>query len=68
MQNKCIQCTRELTPDDVGATKKLINRGSTEFMCIPCLAKKFGVTVERIEEKVEYWRSMGCTLFPPKKQ
>lgn len=66
MQNKCIKCGAQLTPDDIGATKKLINRGSTEFLCIKCLADKFGVTEERIREKIEYWRETGCMLFAAK--
>jgi len=63
MQNNCIKCNRALCGDDIGATKKLINRGSTEFMCISCLAKKYGVTEERIKEKIEEWRASGCALF-----
>lgn len=63
MQNKCINCGADLSPDEIGATKKLINRGSTEFMCIKCLAGKFGVSPERIHEKIEYWRNSGCMLF-----
>lgn len=63
MQNKCIKCGTDLLSDDIGATKKLINRGTTEFMCISCLAEKFGVTTERLHEKIEYWRESGCLLF-----
>ena len=66
MQNKCILCDSQLRNDDMGATKKLINRGTTEYMCIPCLAKKFGVAEELLLEKIEYWRESGCTLFAPK--
>lgn len=68
MQNNCIKCGAALSCDDAGATKKLINRGAVEFMCIPCLAKKFGVTEERIKEKIEFWRKSGCALFAPVKE
>jgi hypothetical protein len=37
-----------------------------DFLCISCLAEKYGVTVERILEKIEYWRESGCMLFAPK--
>ena len=60
----CILCGRELSVFDVGATKKLINRGAEEFLCIPCLAKKFHVTEELIHQKIEEWREQGCMLFP----
>ncbi len=60
---KCIKCGNDVTPDEIGATKKLINRGTNEFMCIPCLAEKFGVSEERLHEKIEQWRESGCLLF-----
>ncbi len=64
MQNNCVKCGKPLSPDDIGASKKLINRGMTEnFLCTACLAEKFGVTEERIKEKIEYWRESGCLLF-----
>ena len=63
MQNNCKQCGAAISLDEVGATKKLINRGSTEFLCIHCLASKFDVNEERILEKIEYWRKSGCLLF-----
>ena len=45
MQNNCIKCEKSLTPDDIGASKKLINRGmTTDFLCVSCLAEKYGVT------------------------
>ena len=38
---KCKNCAKELTNDEVGMTKKLINRGSAEFYCMDCLAQIF---------------------------
>ena len=40
----CKICGTELTRDEIGLTKKLINRGAIEFLCISCLAKKFDMT------------------------
>ena len=60
---ECIVCGKPLTRNDVGATKKLINRGAEEFQCIPCLAKKFCVTEELICQKIKEWRELGCMLF-----
>ncbi len=62
----CMKCGEKLTPFDIGLHRKLINRGAMEFMCIRCLAEKFKVSVERLEEKIEEYREWGCTLFPPK--
>lgn len=60
---RCTECSRQLTRDEVAVTKKLINRGATEFMCADCLAKYYEVDVEAVYERMEYFRTMGCTLF-----
>ncbi len=61
--DKCIKCFKELSNDEIGLTKKLINRGATEFMCIDCLADKFKVTPERLQEKIKEFKEHGCLLF-----
>ena len=50
----CKICGAELTRDEIGLTKKLINRGATEFMCVPCLARHFEVKEADIEELIGY--------------
>ena len=65
--SKCIKCGKEITNNEVGLTKKLINRSATEYMCIECMAKYFDVSVERLNEKVEEFISAGCTLFEKNK-
>nr|MBR4281448.1 hypothetical protein [Clostridia bacterium] len=59
----CLCCGIPLTPDEIGLTKKLVNRGCTEFRCYHCLAKQFQVTVDDLQRKVQEFREMGCTLF-----
>lgn len=61
--NKCKNCGKELTGDDIGLTKKLINRGATEFFCIDCLAEKFKCPRELLEQKIVQFKNSGCTLF-----
>ena len=61
--NGCMQCGRELTYNDIGAHRKFINRGSREFLCKGCLARKLGVTVEDLDRKIEEFKAQGCTLF-----
>ena len=60
----CEKCKKPLTSDDIGATKKFINRGATQYYCLDCLAERFKVTRAYLEEKIEYLRKNGCTLFP----
>ena len=59
----CIRCARPLTGDEIALTKKLINRGSTSFLCIHCLAEEFCVSEDLLREKIVQFRAMGCTLF-----
>ena len=59
----CHICGRVLVPDECALTKKLINRGAVEFMCLSCLAEHFDVSEEVLREKIRQFREMGCTLF-----
>ena len=59
----CRKCGKELSADEVAVTKKLINRGTTVFFCLNCLAESFEVHKSDIEKKLVYFKEMGCTLF-----
>ena len=61
----CSSCGKKLSPDEIAATRKLINRGAKEFLCVSCLAAYFDVMPEHILERISYFRSAGCTLFDP---
>lgn len=61
----CKNCGKELGGFDIGATKKLVNRCATEYLCIPCLAEHFKVTEDYIWEKIRFFQKNGCVLFPP---
>lgn len=60
---RCVTCDTVLSADEIGATKKMVNRGASRFYCKKCLAAKYGVTVEDINAAIERWRKMGCALF-----
>ena len=60
---RCAVCGRELTRDEVAATKKLINRGAVSFLCVSCLSARFDVTEDDIRERIAYFKASGCTLF-----
>ena len=61
--SNCKKCGKELSGNDIGLTKKLINRDSTEFLCINCIAEKFDCSKELLEEKIKQFKESGCTLF-----
>ena len=60
---RCTVCGRSLVNDEIALTKKMINRGATDFLCLSCLARRFDVPEEILLEKIEQFREMGCTLF-----
>ncbi len=62
---ECIKCGKQVSADEIGATRKMINRSATEFFCLSCLAERFDVKESLLHEKIEEWRAYGCTLFPP---
>lgn len=63
IQQNCRQCGRLLCADEIGATKKLINRGTKVFYCLDCLARAFAVSREDLEKKILEFKAGGCTLF-----
>ena len=62
----CASCGKSLSPDEIAVTKKLVNRGATQFLCVNCLAAYFEVTPRDILERIAYFRQTGCTLFSQK--
>lgn len=63
-EKKCYVCGKTpLTKNEVGLTKKLIDKKATSFYCIDCLADNLEVTTEELEAKIEEFKEEGCTLF-----
>ncbi len=60
---RCIKCGRELTHNEAGLHKKLVNRAAESFMCISCLARYFNVSKEALEKKIIHFKEQGCMLF-----
>ena len=52
-----------MTKDEIGLTKKIINKKTTTFFCLPCLAEYLEVTEEELRAKIEEFKNEGCTLF-----
>lgn len=60
----CKVCFKNnLTKEEIGITKKLIDCDTKEFFCMDCLADYLGCTVEELLEKIEEFKEEGCTLF-----
>ena len=61
---KCEKCGKQLKADEISLYFKLVDREAKNFLCIDCLAEKMKVTREMLEKKIEYFREIGCKLFP----
>lgn len=60
----CKICFKEnLSKDEIGATRKLIDKNTKEFFCINCLADFLDCTVDELLDKIEEFKDEGCTLF-----
>ena len=60
----CYVCGKnDLSKDEIGLTKKLIDKESKVFYFIECLAEQLEVTVEELENKLADFKAEGCTLF-----
>ena len=59
----CSVC--EATPNKIAIalTKKLIDKDTTKFYCLSCLAAYFDVSEEELLEKAEEFKLQGCALF-----
>ena len=61
---KCFVCGKTpLSKDEVGITKKLIDKKAKVFYCLPCLSEQLEVTEEELLAKIEEFKEEGCTLF-----
>lgn len=64
MSSACCSCGKKnLTKDEIGLTKKLINKKAVSFYCIDCLAEYLEVTTDELLDKIEEFKEEGCTLF-----
>ena len=64
MSSACCSCGKKnLTKDEIGLTKKLINKKAVSFYCIDCLAEYLEVTTDELSDKIEEFKEEGCTLF-----
>ena len=59
----CAACEKKLERDEIGASKKLINRETETFYCTDCLAARFKIRAEDIKKLIENFKRAGCTLF-----
>lgn len=52
-----------MTKDEIGLTKKIIDKKAATFYCLSCMAEYLEVTEEELLAKIEEFKNAGCTLF-----
>ena len=60
---QCFQCGGQLTADEIAVYRKMVNREAGKFLCKTCLAQYFDVPVEKIDQKIQQFKRIGCLLF-----
>lgn len=59
----CMQCEKKLSHDEKALYRKIINRQAEKFLCLSCLADYFKVSEQALQEKIDFFKEIGCTLF-----
>ena len=55
---KCYVCGKTpLSKDEVGLTKKIIDKKATSFYCLPCLSEYLEVTEDELLAKIEEFKN-----------
>lgn len=59
----CRECAKLLTSDEVAIYRRMIHREAEDYLCRECLAKFLGVPPAFIDERIAYFKRIGCVLF-----
>ena len=59
----CRECGKLLKSDEVAIYRRMINREAEDNLCRECLAKFLGVPPAFIDERIAYFKRIGCVLF-----
>ena len=60
----CYVCGKDaLSTNDIGLTKKLLDKNSRRYYCLDCLAEYLEVDKEFLLAKVEEFKEQGCEYF-----
>ncbi len=62
----CAVCGKPLASDEIGATRKFLGPRRTKYFCLFCLSAELGADPEKLREKIEDYRRMGCVYFSPR--
>jgi len=59
----CARCKAKVSNNEIALNIKLLGKQISTVKCYNCLSKSFYCGVSELQEKVDFYKSMGCTLF-----
>lgn len=60
----CYVCYKEnLNKNEIGLTKKLLNKDTKIYYCLDCLAEHLELDTEFLLDKIEEFKTQGCESF-----
>jgi hypothetical protein len=59
----CGKCKAQVDNDEIALNIKLFGKQISNVQCYHCLSKSLYCNVSELQEKVDFYKSMGCTLF-----
>ena len=59
----CEECRCAVTNNEIALNIKLLGKQIATVRCYACLAEALNCTVKELNEKVQYYKDMGCTVF-----
>ncbi|MDI9451000.1 MAG: hypothetical protein WAQ49_04560 [Limnochordia bacterium] len=62
-ESRCVKCSEPLNGDEIAIYKRLVSRFAEEYLCVPCLAEYYRCSTAVIQDRIAYYKRMGCTLF-----
>ena len=63
-KKNCYVCGKvNLSKNEIGLTKKLLNKDSKHFYCLDCIAEYLEVDAEFLTAKIEEFKEQDCKLF-----
>lgn len=60
---QCVNCSQDLSKDEVALSKKLLGKNTKQFLCLNCLSEYLNTDQDILKEKIEQFKEEGCTLF-----
>ena len=61
--SNCQRCQALLSTNEIAISLRLLGRDGRTLLCRQCLAQKFQVDEEIIDQKIQHYRAQGCPLF-----